>query len=40
MVDEERYESDLVKMKVENQKAMTKAVKQMSTAVKQSVESK
>ena len=36
----ELYESDLVKLKKENQKAMESAVKKMSTQVKQRIEPK
>ena len=39
-VDQDRYESDLVKLKKENQKAMEKAVSQMELKVKQEVKSK
>lgn len=39
-LDQERYESDLVKLKKENQKAMEKAVSQMESKVKQEVKAK
>ena len=39
-VEAEVYESDLVKMKKENQKIMDKAVKRMESSVKSSLNSK
>ena len=39
-IQEEIYESDLVKLKKENQKAMDKQVKLISTSVKQNLEGK
>lgn len=39
-VEEDRYTSDLVKLKVENQKTMEKAISKMQSSVKQSVDSK
>lgn len=39
-VEEERYTSDLVQLKVENQKLMNKAISKMDSSVKQSVDSK
>ena len=40
VVEAEVYESDLVKMKKENQKIMDKAVKRMESSVKSSLNSK
>lgn len=39
-VDEDRYMSDLVKLKIENQKTMEKAIAKMESKIKQSVDPK
>ena len=40
MIEEERYTSDLVKLKIENQKTMNKSISKMESSIKQSVEPK
>ena len=40
VVEEERYSSDLVRLKVENQKLMNKSVSKMDSSVKKTLEAK